>query len=96
MKISEHDKMDEDSNEDLFGSKDLRKRKDKKRHHKNLTEKEECNRESFKKMKEEIDELRRKESERAIELEKLKKRIQERESAGMIEKQKEEFALGFD
>ena len=88
--------MDEDSNEDLFDCKDLRKRKDKKRQHKNTKEKEECTKESFKKMKEEIIELRKKEAQRAIELEQLKQKIQEKESEKNSEKPKEEFALGFD
>ena len=86
--------MDEDSNEDLFDRKELRKKKDKKRQHKTTREKEECTKESFKKMKEEIDELRKKETERARELEELKKKIEEKE---MTPKTKEvEYTLGFD
>ena len=53
MKIQEHDRMEDDSTdtkeEFLFGKKDLRAKKEKKRHHKATKEKEECTRESFKK-----------------------------------------------
>ena len=97
MRVREHDKLDDDSNEDLFDKKELRKRKDKKRQHKQR-EKEECTRESFKKMKDEIDELRRKETERAKELEQLKKKIDKRNEE-MTDKETEkeiEYALGFN
>jgi hypothetical protein len=88
--------MDEDT-DSLFDRKDTRKKKDKKRQHKAIKEKEECSRESFKKMKEEIDELRRREIERAKELDILKKKIEEKE-LNPIEsaKTEEEYALEFD
>ena len=48
-------------------------------------------------MKDEIDELRRKETERAKELEQLKKKIEEKDAVVTEKKkEKEEFALGFD
>jgi hypothetical protein len=92
--------MDED-NEVLFERKDLRRKKDKKRQHKTIKENEECTRESFKKMKDEIDDLRRKELERARELEELRKKIEqsEKESADTAPKKREEkvvYALEFD
>ena len=99
MRIREHDKMDDDSNDELFDRKELRKKKDKKRQHKHR-DKEDCTKESFKKMKEEIDELRRKETERAIELDLLRKKIEEREpETPKKEKEKEkkiDYALEFD
>lgn len=97
MRIREHDKVDDDSNDDLFERKELRKKKEKKRQHKQR-DKDDCTKESFKKMKEEIDELRRKETERAKELEQLKKKIEEKESESpKKEKEKEvEYAIGFD
>ncbi len=94
MKIREEDKMDEDSNEDLFDRKELRKKKNKKRNHKSVREKEETAKESFKRMKEELDELRKKESERAKELEELKKKIEEKEKVQQPELI--HYALGFD
>jgi len=60
--LRDDDKMDESSNDELFSRKDLRKKKEKKRSHK--ATKDEITKESFKKMKEEIDELRKKESDR--------------------------------
>lgn len=100
MKIQEHDRMEDDSNEAkeelLFGKKDVRSKKEKKRQHRSTKDKEECTRESFKKMKEEIDELRRKETERAKELEELKQKIVEKETTTTKPQEQEEFALGFD
>jgi hypothetical protein len=97
--IRENKKMDDDHDE-LFGKKDLRRKKHKKRQHK---EKDECTREGFKKMKDEIDELRRKELERARELEDLRKKIEMNEQSnkakngeGEKEKDETEYALGFD
>ncbi len=89
--------MDED---DLFDKRDLRRKKEKKRQHKVIKEREDCTRESFKKMKEEIDDLRKKEIERAKELEELKKMIEqkERDTDESPKKQTEEveYALEFD
>ncbi len=59
MKIRDDEKMDE-SDEELFNRKDLRKKKDKKRA-RQQKESDECTKEGFKKMKEEIDELRKRE-----------------------------------
>ncbi len=64
MRVDENDLVEDSNNEDLFGKRDFRKKKDKKRLYKTMKEKDDNTTESFKKMKEEIDELRRKESER--------------------------------
>lgn len=84
--------MDEDCNVDLFDRKELRKKKDKKRQHK---EKENLAKENFKKLKEELDELRKKESERDKELEELKKKIEENELT-QHPSTSIQYALGFD
>ncbi len=64
--------------DDLFTKKDMRKRKEKKRSLKQTNkEMEECTRENFKKMKEEIDELRKKETDRDKEFAELKKKIED-------------------
>jgi len=69
--------------DDLLTKKDSRKRKergkDKKRAHKQTIENEDLTKESFKRMREELDELRRKELERAKELDELKKKIDNRD-----------------
>ncbi len=99
MNVRDEDKMDESSNDEIFARRDFRKKKEKKRSHKNTKEKEkeECTREGFKKMKQEIDELRKKEAERAEELEKLKQQIEQSGSMKQEkEKEKFEFALGYN
>jgi len=90
--------MDENSSEELFAKRDTRKKKEKKRHHKSSRDKGENTKESFKKMKEELDELRRIETERSKELEFLKKKIEEKEMEKPIGQatKKIEYALGFD
>jgi len=96
MKIREEEKMDESSGDDLFDKRDFRKKKEKKRSHKSSKEKEECTKESFKKMKEEIDELRRKEVERSKELDALKEKIEKTELERAQTTLGIEYALEFD
>jgi len=76
MTLKDNEKMEEDV-DDLFDKKDLRTRKEKKRNHKQTRDKEDIAKESFKKMKEEIDELRKRELDRQKELDELKKKIEE-------------------
>jgi len=87
--------MDED-NEELFDKKDLRSKKDKKRIHKQSREKEECAKESFKKMKAEIDELRKREADRAKELDELRKKIEEQTLQKQKMSKEPEYTLGFN
>ncbi len=94
MELRKEDKMDESSNDEMFGRRDFRKKKEKKRSHRSSKEKEEYSKESFKKMKQEIDELRKKEVERATEFEKLKKQIEWGSTSQ--KKEKIEYALGYD
>jgi len=72
--------MDDDMDE-LFNKRDVRKRKDKdkKRTHKQTSEKDELAKESFKKMREELDELRKREAHRTRELDELKKKVEDQE-----------------
>ncbi len=88
MTIKDNEKMDEDL-DDLFSRRDVRKKKesekkkerekDKKRTHKHSHEKDDPTREGFKKMRDELDELRKREAERTRELDELKKKIEEQE-----------------
>jgi len=94
MIVREEDKMDESSNEELFDKRDFRKKKEKKRSHKPTKEKEEFSKEHFKRMKEEIDELRKNELERSKELEALKVKIEKSEAERT--QTAPEYALGFD
>ncbi len=97
--VRKEDMMDESSNDELFTRKDIRKKKEKKRSHKASKEKEkdEYSRDSFKKMKQEIDELRKKETERAKEFEELKQQILNKECLSSNKKIEEnEYALGFN
>ena len=90
--------MDED-NDDLFDKKDLRKRKDKKRAHKQTKEtkeKDDYAKESFKRMKEELEEMRKREMERAKEFDNLKKKIEDQERHQSNRDVKPDYALGFD
>jgi len=87
--------MDEDL-EDLFDKKELRKRKDKKRSHKNERDYEDYNKDGFKKMKQEIDELRKREIERAKELEDLKKKIDDQSKKSILLENVPEYALNFN
>ncbi len=91
IKLRETEKMDDDEDE-VTGKKDTRDGK-KKRQHKKETSCEDYTKESFKKMKEEIDQMRRRETERAKELEELKKRIEENKRST---EQNLEFDLDFD
>jgi len=91
--IRDEDKMDESSSDELFKRKDVRRKKEKKRSHKQ--NKDEITKESFKKMREEIDELRKNEHEKNKELEKLKKKL-EMQELGRVVNNEEENALGFD
>jgi len=100
LKVRDEDKMDESSNDELFGRRELRKKTEKKkRSHKTSKEKkDEYSKECFKKMKQEIDELRKKEVERARELEELKQQIVTNGSMSLEkekEKEKVEYALGY-
>jgi hypothetical protein len=85
--------MDESSSDELFKRKDIRKKKEKKRAHKH--NKDEITKESFKRMREEIDELRKNELEKTQELEKLKKKL-EMQELERVDQNKDEYALGFD
>jgi hypothetical protein len=95
LTLQDRDKMDED-NEELFDKKDLRSKKDKKRIHKQSREKEECAKESFKKMKAEIDELRKREADRAKELDELRKKIEEQTLQKQKMSKEPEYTLGFN
>jgi len=80
--------------DDIAEYKKVKKAKDKKRHRIQTKETEECSKESFKKMREEIDELRKKEQERTEELEELKRTIENRDPK--LQKKEHEFALDFN
>jgi len=84
-----------EDDDDLFTKKDLRKRKEKKRMHKQTKDMEDCTRENFKKMKEEIDELRKKELDRAKEFAELKKKIEEQSQQTSRKYAEPEYALQF-
>ena len=91
----------EEENEDLFDRKDLRKKKEKKRTHKqtnNKNDKDDYAKESFKKMRDELEELRKKEADRAKEFDELKKKIEEQEKKQNNNNidTKPDYALGFD
>ena len=89
----------EEENEDLFERKDLRKKKEKKRTHKQTNskhEKDDYAKESFKKMRDELEELRKKEADRAKEFDELKKKIEEREKGQTNSDNRTDYALGFD
>ncbi len=94
MKVGEDDLMDGVSNDELFERRDIRKKKDKKRQHKSSRSKDDSSKESFKKMKEELDELRKREIERSKELDDLKKKIEEKELSQ--QSSETEYELGFD
>jgi len=85
----------EDDNDEIGDKRMLNKMKDKKRH-RSAPKKEtlECSKESFKKMKDEIDELRRNEVERAVELEDLRRKIENRGAERSMNEV--EYALNFD
>jgi hypothetical protein len=86
--------MDEDLDE-LLSLKDGRRKKDKKRSHKQSTEKDEFSKESLKRMKEEIEELRKRENDRTKELNELKKKVENQQNQSAIESETE-YALDFD
>lgn len=85
----------EDDDDEIGDKRMLNKMKDKKRH-RSAPKKEtlECSKESFKKMKDEIDELRRNEVERAVELEDLRRKIENRGAERSMNEV--EYALNFD
>ena len=87
--------MDEE-NEDLFDRKDLRRKKDKKRSHKQTEEKEVIAKESLKKMKDEIEELRKREINRSKEFDELRKKIEDQEKKRSNRDVQPEYALEFD
>lgn len=76
--------MDGDSNDELFERKDIRKKKEKKRQHKSSRDKDDATKDSVKKMKEELAELRKREVERSKELADLKKLIGEKSSLATL------------
>jgi len=86
--------MDEDY-EEMFDKKDLRKRKEKKRSHKHEKEYDEFGKDGLKKMKQEIDDLRKRELERTRELEELKKKIDDRDKKAICQQIVVEYALQF-
>jgi hypothetical protein len=92
LKLRESDKMDLD---ELFDRKDLRKRKDKKRAHRHEKEHDDYGKDSLKKMKEEIDELRKRELERTRELDELKKKVEEQSRVSNSQEKEIEYALEF-
>lgn len=94
LKVGDYDKMDDDSNEDLFERRDVRKKKDKKRQHKSSKMREETNRDNFKRMKDELDELKKRELERTKELDELKKKILDKEMSQ--QSMEDEYEFGFD
>ncbi len=95
MTLRDNEKID-DIADDLLERRDMRKRKEKKRSHKHTSEKDEYAKESFKKMKEEIEEMRKREFERAKELEELKKKIEDQQNKQQVKETKPTFAIGFD
>ncbi len=96
MKLSDDEIMD-DYEEELLNKKEIRKKKDKKRAHKQTKslDAEECTKESFKKMKDEIDELRKREMDRTKELDELKRRIDEQSCASANSNGEPNYALNF-
>jgi len=84
----------EDDAEERNYKKENRKKREKKRSHKD-GDKEELSKESFKKMKQEIEEMRKRENERMKELEDLKKKIEDQQKQANIFHQTE-YALDFD
>jgi len=85
--------MMDNSDEELFSKKELRKKKDKKRARQSK-EMEDCTKESFKRMKDEIDELRKRELDRAKEFDELKRKIEEQTCNGQIPRD-DDYALKF-
>jgi hypothetical protein len=77
----------------------VKRKKDKRRHkrmEKEEREMDDYNRDSFKKMKQEIEELRKKEKDREKELENLRHMIESKEKEKESKSAKIEYALGFD
>ncbi len=73
----------------------VKKKKDKKRAHRREKSEDECTKESFKKMKEEIDEMRKREIARSNELNDLKRKIEE-QSKNSSDSFDHEYDLEFD
>ncbi len=90
--------ISESSEDHKRSSRSGKRKKEKRRHRREEREMDDYNRESFKKMKEEIDELRKKEKEREKELENLKNMIESKEKEKEKEKNetKVEYALDFE
>ncbi len=94
--LKDSEKMDDDSDDLFIEKKEMRKNKrDKKRSHRDLANKDELSKESFKKMKREIEEMRKREVERTRELEDLKKKIETQQLQSKEVKQ-DDFALDFE
>jgi len=86
--------MMEDVADDWNNKRDNKKKRDKKRSHKEH-EKEDFAKESFKKMKKEIEEMRQRENERTKELEDLRKKINDQQKqSGTF--QQTEYTLDFE
>jgi len=94
LKVGDYDKMDDDSNEELFERRDVRKKKEKKRQHKSSKTREDSNRDDFKRMKDELDELKKRELERTREIDELKKKILDKEMSH--QSNEVEYEFGFD
>lgn len=99
MTLRDNEKMEDDDIEDLFDKKDIRSKRDKKRVHKQSKDKGELAKESFKRMKEEIDEMRKREADRQKELDDLRKKIEEQTNQQHRQTSRNaepEFALEFN
>lgn len=93
LTIRDFDMM-EDVADDWNNKRDNKKKRDKKRSHKEH-EKEDFAKESFKKMKKEIEEMRQRENERTKELEDLRKKINDQQKqSGTF--QQTEYTLDFE
>jgi hypothetical protein len=86
----------EDIENESLDDKRKHKRMNESKRHRNVKETDEYSKESFKKMKEEIDELKRNELNRARELEELKQKIRSRDDVKANSQTEPEYALGFD
>jgi len=93
--VREDEFMEDIENESLDDKRKHKRTKESKRH-RNVKETDEYSKESFKKMKEEIDELKRNELNRARELEELKQKIRSRDDVQANSQTEPEYALGFD
>jgi len=97
--MEEDDDSSKDGKDEKIDESNLytgaKKKKEKKRAHKQEKDEEECTRESFKKMKEEIDEMRKREIARSKELNDLKRKVEE-QSKSSADSFDLEYDLEFD